>query len=62
MLFAFIELKDDTEIQVDEDKSSADEVTPNVSPNHTATPNVSQDVNQNTNAVVMYSCPQDTKL
>lgn len=56
------ELKEETEDQGDEDKSSADEVTRHVSSNHTATPNVSQDVSQNATMVLMHSCPQDTKL
>lgn len=61
-MFSFTALKENTEIKADEDKSSPDEVTPHVSSNHTATPNVSQDVNQNSTMVFMDSCPQDTKL
>jgi hypothetical protein len=60
--FYNIALKEDTDIQADEDKSSPDEVTSQVSSNHTETPNVSQDVNQNTTMDLMHSCPQDTKL
>ena len=62
LLFYFIALKEDTEIQTDEDKSSPDEGTPHVSSNQTARPNVSQQVNQNTTIVVVHSCSQDTKL
>ena len=62
LLFAFIELKRDTGVQGDEDKSSSDEATPHVSSNNTATPNVAQDASQNTTMALMHSCPQDTKL
>jgi len=56
-------LNENTEIQAGEDKSVSDEVTPQSSSNHTATPNVSQEVNQNTTTMVlMHSFPQDTKL
>ena len=58
----FTALKESTEIQADKDKSSPDEVTSQFSSSNTATPNVSQDVNQNTTMVVMEPYPQDTKL
>ena len=66
-MFAFIALKESTEIQADEDKPSTDEVTLQVSSNHrdtmhTEIPNVSQDVNQNATTVLMPSCSLDTKL
>ncbi|XP_020601266.1 uncharacterized protein LOC110040380 [Orbicella faveolata] len=55
-------VKENTEIQADEDKSPSDEITPQSSSNHTATLNVSQDVSQNTTMVLMHSYPQDTKM
>ena len=66
-LLLSVALKENREIQADEDKPLPDEVTLQVSSNHrdtmhTATPNVSQDVNQNTTTVLMPSCPLDTKL
>lgn len=64
-MFAFIALKENIEIQADEDKPIPDEVTLQASSNHTmhrATPSVSQDVNQNSTTVLMLSFPLDTKL
>ena len=61
-LLLFIAIKENTEIQTDEDKSSADEVNSQFSSIDSANPNVPQDISQNTAMVLMHSYPQDAKL